>query len=153
VLTAFVELGLPVLVPFGEGQPYDLVVELEDLRFLRVQCKMGWKHNGCLKFNSRSTDHGHGAGTYFGLADLFGIYFPPTKTVYALPVLDMPTSRPHLRLDPTRNNQRLRTRIASDYELDHWTPEGFRAVANAALEFEDGKGQEHHGPRLVVSSP
>ena len=39
VLAALVERGFDVLVPFGEGQPYDLVIHLGHSEFCRVQCK------------------------------------------------------------------------------------------------------------------
>ncbi|HEX6229918.1 MAG TPA: group I intron-associated PD-(D/E)XK endonuclease, partial [Solirubrobacterales bacterium] len=60
VLAALVYRDFEVLVPFGEGQPYDLVVHLTAARFLRVQCKTAWPYGGCMIFNCRSTDHGRG---------------------------------------------------------------------------------------------
>jgi hypothetical protein len=122
VLTALVERDLAVLVPFGEGHPYDLVIHLVSDRFLRIQCKTARIHNGCVLFNSRSTDHGNGAGSYFGLADLFGVYCPPTDSVYLVPVLDVPPSNAFLRLRPTRNNQRRGVRFAADFHIDRWSP-------------------------------
>jgi len=46
VLAALVRRGFHVLIPFGEGQPYDLVIDLEPA-FMRVQCKTGWPVGGC----------------------------------------------------------------------------------------------------------
>src|SRR6059058_6236090 len=60
VLYAFVKRNLNVLVPFGDGQPYDLVVDLTGGKFLRVQCKTAWPDDGCMRFNCRATDHGRG---------------------------------------------------------------------------------------------
>ena len=54
VLTAFVERDFAVLVPFGEGHPYDLVVHVAAEHFLRIQCKTARLRNGCVMFNSRS---------------------------------------------------------------------------------------------------
>jgi PD-(D/E)XK endonuclease len=39
VLGALVDRDFDVLIPFGGGQPYDLVVHLTDRVFLRVKCK------------------------------------------------------------------------------------------------------------------
>jgi len=128
VLGALVKRDLAVLQPFGEGHPYDLVVHLERDHFVRVQCKTGRTREGLLLFNSRSTDHGRGAGSYLGLADLFGVYCPELSAVYLLPVADMPTSVVYLRLTPTRNNQRRGVRFAADYEVDGWTIERLRGV-------------------------
>jgi hypothetical protein len=114
VLDALVNRDFAVLLPFGEGHPYDLVVQIKD-RFLRVQCKTARVRNGCLRFNSRSTDHGHGPGTYIGLADIFGVYCPSTGQVYLVPVRDVPRFDVFLRLEPTRNNQQVGVRYARDY--------------------------------------
>lgn len=110
-----------MLVPFGEGHPYDLVVHVTASTFLRIQCKTARVQNGCLIFNSRSTDHGRGAGTYLGLADIFGVYCPVTGGVYLVPVRGVPTSVVCLRLEPARNNQQRGIRFAADYEIDRMT--------------------------------
>ena len=106
VLYALAKQGFDVLVPFGSGQPYDLVLGLPDGRFLRVQVKTAWPLGGCLLFNCRSSDHGRGPVPYEGLADVFGVYFPPTQAVYLVPVQAMKGFRGRLRLEPARNSQR-----------------------------------------------
>jgi len=123
VLKALAERDFAVLVPFGEGHPYDLVVHLAGTSFVRVQCKTGRVKKGCVVFNSNSTDHGRGAGNYLGLADLFGVYCPARDAVYLVPVRDVPTSIPHLRIEATRNNQESGIRYAADYEVDALTVE------------------------------
>jgi hypothetical protein len=129
VLSAFVERGFRVLVPFGDGHPYDLLVHLPGEVFLRVQCKTAHAKRGTLAFNSRSTDHGHGAGNYDGVADIFGVYFPLNRGVYLLPVEEAPTSRVYLRLEAALNNQRLGIRLAAHYEIDSWTGEALAELA------------------------
>ena len=126
VLHAFVHRGFDVLMPFGEGLPYDLVVPVED-KFLRVQCKTAWPKGGCLIFNSHATDHGRGPVSYVGRADVFGVYFPPRRSVYLVP-LDISHHEGRLRLEPTRNNQRRRIRWAEDYVIDRWTPAALHAL-------------------------
>jgi hypothetical protein len=121
VLNAFVKRGFDVLVPFGDGQPFDLVVHLEDDRFLRVQCKTGWSGRGTVLFNSLSTDHGNGPRSYRGLADVFGVHYPSRDVVYLVPVALLTGSEGRLRLEPPRNNQRRRIRFAVDYEIDPWS--------------------------------
>jgi hypothetical protein len=121
VLRAFVERDFAVLIPFGEGHRYDLVVHAQANSFVRVQCKTAGVQNGCVVFNSRSTDHGGGQGTYLGLADLFGVYCPSTGSVYLVPVKDVPTSVVYLRLKRARNNQQRRIRFAADYDIDRLT--------------------------------
>ena len=122
ILAALVRQGYLVLLPFGDGQPYDLVVDLGG-PLLRVQCKRGWRNGGCIAFNTHSTDHGRGRRSYVGRTDVFGVYFPPENAVYLIPISAIPAHGGRLRLEPTRNNQRKRIRMAADYEIDRWTPE------------------------------
>jgi hypothetical protein len=42
ILNAFAQRDIPVLLPFGDGQPYDLVVDV-GTGFVRVQCKTTWR--------------------------------------------------------------------------------------------------------------
>lgn len=121
VLAALVRRKFNVLVPFGEGQPYDLVVHLDGPAFLRIQCKTAWPVGGCLIFNSRTTDHGRGPQSYAGYADIFGVYFPPRQAVYLVPLDAVAETEGRLRLVPSRNNQRRGIRQAADYEIDRWT--------------------------------
>jgi PD-(D/E)XK nuclease superfamily protein len=133
VLRALLDRGFHVLLPFGDGHPYDLVVHVPRAEiFLRVQCKCARPTtDGCLLFNCRTTDHGRGRLRYLGLADLFGVYSPLTDTVYLVPVDELATFEGRLRLQPTRNNQRCGVRMAADYEIDRWTDEALCALAPA----------------------
>jgi hypothetical protein len=121
VLNAFVERDLGVLIPVGDGHPYDLVVHLTKDRFLRVQCKSARLLEGCVTFNSMTTDHGRGRRPYLGLADAFGIHFPPSRAVYLVPVREASTFQLRLRLHPARNDQQQGIRLAVDYEIERWT--------------------------------
>ena len=122
VLTAFAERGYHVLVPFGDGQPYDLVVHLPVHRsMLRVQCKSARQLGQSAVFNCRSTDHGRGPQPYTGAADIFGVYFPPTDVVYVVAVNELAGFEGRLRLTPALNNQRRGIRMAQDYEIDRWS--------------------------------
>jgi hypothetical protein len=126
-----------VLVPFGEGLPFDLVAYLGPDAFLRIQCKAARPNKGCLTFNARSTDHGRGRLSYVGLAEVFGLYFPPSKAVYLVPVSEARGFLPRLRLDPPRNNQQKGVRYAADYEFQRWSQKdllGLVASPEALLE-------------------
>jgi hypothetical protein len=137
ILNAFVERGVGVLVPFGDGHAYDLVVDLGEATFLRIQCKTAWPRDGCLLFNCRSTDHGRGPQPYDGLADVFGVFFPPSRGVYIVPLDAIAGTEGRLRLDAPRNNQRRRIRDARRFELDRWTDDDLRELALAG---PDGYG-------------
>jgi len=132
VLSALVERGLLTLIPFGDGHPYDLAVDLGNNLLLRVQCKTAWPRGGCLLFNARTTDHGRGPRSYRGLADIFGIYFPPTQSVFLVPIDAVAEFGGRLRIEPALNNQRKRVRMAADFEINRWTPDALRDVAATA---------------------
>ena len=126
-MNEFLQAGYDALVPFGDGHPYDLVVSI-DGAFLRVQCKTSWLAGGCLLFNAYATDHGRGQGSYVGRADLFGVYLPPTRGVYIVPV-GIVKNTCMLRIDPPRNNQRRRVRFAEEFEFTAWSREDFLRYA------------------------
>jgi hypothetical protein len=120
VLSAFVKLGLRVLVPWEADSPYDLVVSADGERFLRVQCKSGREREGCVMFNCHSTDHGRGPGSYRGKADVFAVYCPSLDAVYVVNVEEAGRRGVQLRLRPTRNNQVRGVRLAQDYTVEKW---------------------------------
>jgi hypothetical protein len=123
VLWQFTKHGLTVLLPFRQDLPYDLVVARRDGSFLRVQCKAGRLREGCVVFNSASTDHGRGRLHYRGRADVFAVFCPEIDGVFVVPVEDAADFVTSLRVTPTRNGQRRRTRPAADYALDRWAAE------------------------------
>ena len=129
VLSAFEQRGFQVLIPFGDGHPYDLAVHLKGTEFLRVQCKTARPQGGCLIFNARSTDHGRGPQSYLGLADIFGVYLPSRRAVYLVPIDGVASFEGRLRLEPTRNNQRRGVRMAAEFEIDRWSAESLHEVA------------------------
>jgi hypothetical protein len=81
-----------------------------------------------MTFNTRTTDHGRGRLSYCGSADIFGVYFPPTKDVYLVPLEAVAPTAGWLRLDPPRNNQKKRIRMASDFEIGRWSAESLHDV-------------------------
>jgi PD-(D/E)XK nuclease superfamily protein len=97
--------------------------------FLRVQCKTAREVNGCISFNSRTTDHGRGRRSYLGLADMFGVYFPPCDGVFLVPVSEATGFAVRLRLQPARNNQKRGVRNAADFEFDRWTVDALQHIA------------------------
>jgi PD-(D/E)XK endonuclease len=139
VLGALVQRGFDVLVPFGGGHSYDLVVDLVGLGFLRVQCKTAWPHGGCLAFNARTTDHGRGRQSYDGVADIFGVYFPPLRSVYLVPLDAVAGFQGRLRLEPTRNNQKRGVKFAANFEIEHWGLDALREVAHGMRAVEGAR--------------
>jgi PD-(D/E)XK endonuclease len=119
VLQALVAADIDVLIPFGSGQSFDLAA-VTPTAILRVQVKSGRLRNGCVMFNTASTDHGRGRLDYRGRADVLAVHVASISRVFMVPVDDCPGYVGVLRLDPPRNNQRRRVRFAEDYAFERW---------------------------------
>lgn len=62
---------------------------------------------------------------------IFAVYFPPDQSVYLVPIDAVSRSEGRLRLEPARNNQKRRIRLAADYEIDRWTMDALCKVVDA----------------------
>lgn len=119
ILGELVRRGYRVLVPFGTNQRYDLVLDLGG-EFIRAQCKTGRLRDGRIVFNThsvRTNSKRWFTRDYQGEIQIFLIYCPDTRRIYAVPVDEAPASHGLLRTDPTRNGQEDGIRWARDYEL------------------------------------
>jgi hypothetical protein len=115
ILARLVQSYGTVLVPFGDGCRYDLVVEIEG-KFQRVQCKTGRLRDGTVVFKTCSIVPGTGKSrAYTDEIDLFGIYCLEIDQVYLVPVGDVGGVEGRLRIDPTLNNQSRGVRWAKNY--------------------------------------
>jgi len=132
VMSALVQRGYDVLLPFGEGHPFDLVIYLQG-RFIRVQVKTAWVRQGCIHFNPYATDHGKGPGSYVGLADLFGVFSPLTRDTYLVPLDEVAVHSARLRIEPTRNNQSRRVRYAEQFEIASWSDDRLLSTLDESL--------------------
>jgi PD-(D/E)XK endonuclease len=120
ILAELLKAGYVVLLPFGDNQRYDLVIE-EGGVFKRVQCKTASLAvtSAALTFKTCSSYAHRGGGYlgYRGAADLFGVYSPDTGRCYLVPVEDVGERQATLRLEPARNGQASKVRLAQQYEL------------------------------------
>jgi PD-(D/E)XK nuclease superfamily protein len=128
LISALVDRGFEVLLPFSRSSAYDLGVVLAANRFVRIQSKCGRVRDGCVIFNTVATDHGSGPRDYRGRADLFGVRCSEVESTFLVPVAIAPRSAMGLRLVPARNNQHSRIHFAADYDLAQWTVERLLAV-------------------------
>jgi hypothetical protein len=114
---ALVRAGYHVAVPLGENHRYDLIVEKAGT-LSRVQVKTGRLRKGAILFNCYSVNS-HKAGrlrTYRGSIDFFGVYCPDVKSVYLVPVADVPRNcYGSLRWSPPKNRQHSKIRWAEQY--------------------------------------
>lgn len=117
VIASLLRAGKTVLIPFGEGHRYDLVIE-DDGRFLKVQCKTGRIKNNAVRFKVCSVCWKTGKSKpYTGQVDLFGVFCPDNGTTYLIPIADTGVRECVLRLGQTRNCQAKNIRWASLYEV------------------------------------
>ncbi|MBA3438673.1 MAG: hypothetical protein H0T92_02240 [Pyrinomonadaceae bacterium] len=117
IMTALVEAGYLVSLPFGEGHKYDFIID-DGQGLHRVQCKTGRVKGGSLMFNGYSfSGNGKVRHGYRGLADLFAILNPQTSQVYLVPVEEVGCTDVCLRLEPTLSGQSKEIRWAAAYIL------------------------------------
>jgi len=121
VTAAAMRLGLVVLRPLGDGGRYDLAIDI-GTRLLRVQCKWASRRGAVVSvrtITSRHTPRGYLRSTYSAEEiDAIAAFAADTERCYLIPIDDVAgQAAVSLRLGPTRNNQALGVRWASDYEL------------------------------------
>ncbi len=120
ILAAFLRARKVVLQPFGDNQRYDLVVD-NDGTFVRVQCKTGRTKNGFIEFDTCSSQLHRKDGKkhgYKGQADLFAVYVSTLDRIFVVPVGTVGDTGCRLRLDPPKNAQQKRVRLARDFDFE-----------------------------------
>jgi len=117
IIARFLSAGKVVLMPFGDSQRYDLVLD-EGGSFVRVQCKTGRVVRGAVEFACCSNNWSTGERRdYRGQADVFAVYVPETKKMYMVSVQEVGIKVARLRLTPPRNGQKHGIRLAEHYEF------------------------------------
>jgi len=127
--------GIPVSVPFGDNERYDLVAESdEDLH--RIQVKTGVVRDGAVVFRGNS-QHTNAAGNtykkYGDDIDAFVVYCHENEGLYLVSTTGFYNMR--LRLDePGQIHDSINW--AAEYEFDAQWPPGERDVATASTVVE-----------------
>lgn len=120
ILKLVVQMDCHVLLPFGDGVPYDLAVDVEG-QLLRVQVKTGRLRNGCVIFSLLRHSGRHGKGRKYekNEFDLFAVYCPDNDQAYLLPAtLGQRQNEGRLRVEPTKNNQQRKIRQADEFVFE-----------------------------------
>ena len=120
ILTEFIKHGIPVLLPWGDNQRYDMVIEFNG--FKRVQCKKGKIKNNVITFNVSSKNGRHSRVTknYKGQIDYFAVYCFENNQCYLISIDLITTEHVFcMRLLPCKNNQTKLVNIAEDYKLEN----------------------------------
>ncbi len=116
VLSAYVNAGFVVSIPFGTGASYDLVVDAGH-SLLKIQIKTAWLSNGCVLYKSQRRQPGKGLTRRpyrRGEVDFFAVYCPATQAIYVVPAENHGLEG-RLRLYPVRNGQSKFVKWAEDY--------------------------------------
>jgi prevent-host-death family protein len=128
-------LHLSVLKPLTEHERYDLVLGIGG-RLYRVQCKWGSHRGDLIQVRFRTSYHsptkGYVVTTYDASeVDLIAIYCDELRRCYLVPasIFEGRTTL-HLRLKPTKNQQRAALHWAADY--------GFPGAVAQLAERSDG---------------
>jgi hypothetical protein len=122
IILALREAGYAIFVPFGENTRADLIID-NGTEVSRVQCKTGRLRQGAVRFATCSSYAHHPKPKcpprhYLDDVDYVAVHCPETSGIYLIPIAELPlTTRGALRVEPARNNQRRRIRIAERYEI------------------------------------
>jgi hypothetical protein len=116
--------GIPVLLPFGDNQRYDLAVETPDGAVQKLQVKTGWVTDGVVEFHTRSQHtnaSGHVYKDYDGDVDGFVVYVHELESAY-LVYIDEFDRRISLRVEaPDQPDASINW--ADEYTFDEqWPP-------------------------------
>ena len=122
IMWALKARGYDLLLPFGENTRYDLVID-DGERLAKVQCKSGRLRDGVVMFPLCSSYAHHPNPklrfrSYGDEIDFFAVYCKDNGRVYLIPMSHISGKRQaSLRVEPTRNSQRLKVRLAKPYEI------------------------------------
>ena len=106
--------GWRVLLPYGENTRYDLVAE-KNGRFIRIQVKYVTPKEGKLYVNCCSSNNWSVLPYTAKEIDAIAAYNASDQSVYYVPVANIRKKAMVLRLDPTKNNQKMKVRFAKDF--------------------------------------
>lgn len=120
VLAKLLKNNKSVLIPFGDKDRYDLVVD--DGGFKRIQCKTGRIRKGSLVFDTKTVVRKAGGGWRKKLYDsteieCFGVFCPEIDKVYIIPVDVVAKYTACLRVDVPKNAQLKKIVWAKNFEV------------------------------------
>lgn len=122
VISEFIKNDIPVSLPFGDNQPYDVIIDTK-LGFKSVQVKHGTVKDGviCVDIRKRIGNKRLKYTTYDKLVDYIAIWCEKLNKCYLLDIQECDCKTYlHLRVDKPKNNSCISTvKWAKDYELEN----------------------------------
>lgn len=118
ILNHFIQKGVPVSIPWGNNQRYDLILEI-DGKLLKAQCKTGSYKKGVVSFSTSSKAGGKVRKDYGGQIDCFLVYCKQLDKVYKVDIESAPNiNNMTLRIDPLKKfGPKSTIKWAKDYEI------------------------------------
>ena len=115
VLSAYIQAGYTVSIPFGSGACYDLLVD-NGYKIYKIQVKTAWISRSAITYTClRRQPEGKIRRPYKnGEIDYVIAYCPANNSLYGIPA-ENHLGQGWLRLKPTKNGQSKLIRWASDY--------------------------------------
>lgn len=124
ILSAFIQRGYAVSIPFGDNDPYDLVVDTGEA-LLRVQVKTGWLEDGRVRFKtaSKTTTGGVPVERDYTASDVdgFAVRCRDTGDLYWVPFEAAGKKHTYLRVTEPKIDHPSVNR-AEEYTLDRRFP-------------------------------
>ena len=123
VLAKFVEMGIPIYIPFGDDEKADLIAEF-DGKLNKIQVKTSIKSkNGCSIFDlTSSTAHrtnGERRKYLNSEIDYFALYSLDRDKIYLMKVPDNPLSAITIRFEDTKSGMKSRVNYESDFLIEN----------------------------------
>ena len=123
VLAKFVEMGIPIYIPFGDDEKADLIAEF-DGKLNKIQVKTSIKSkNGCSIFDlTSSTAHrtnGERRKYLNSEIDYFALYNLDRDKIYLMKVPDNPMSAITIRFEDTKSGMKSRVNYESDFLIEN----------------------------------
>ena len=123
VLAKFVEMGIPIQIPFGDDEKADLIAEF-DGKLNKIQVKTSIKSkNGCSIFDlTSSTAHrtnGERRKYLNSEIDYFALYSLDRDKIYLMKVPDNPMSAITIRFEDTKSGMKSRVNYESDFLIEN----------------------------------
>lgn len=121
-LYEFQKAGIPVALPWGDNQRYDMIAEFNG-KLNRIQVKTAnEEENGSIKCYCRSsTNHttNKNLSDYIGQVDYFVFYNQTRDLIALVPIEEVGDKKIiNLRIEPTKNGQVKGIRFFSDYSFE-----------------------------------
>lgn len=123
VLSKFVELGIPVYLPFGDNEKADLIAEFNG-KLNKIQVKTSIKaEEGKMKFDLTSTIRKQKDYIKFNYSieniDYFALYNIERDKVFLISVEETGDTAVTIRYEPPKNGQKVGIRFEKDYLIEN----------------------------------